>query len=119
MIDHGAEYFETPSGNITCFLLWYDSRSVECVVQQKDFADPPRPADCDYDWAPQFSLSDEPSYGECRSDVSGVPTGTVLQHGGTALNGPITCKSMTTGLSCANNNTAHGFTISRDAYQIF
>lgn len=120
MTHQGTTYFETPSGNITCFLLWYGRyRRVECGVREKEFADPPRPADCGFDWVPQFTLGEDSSYGACRSDANGNPTNTVLRYGGTALNGPLTCKSETTGLSCANNDTDHGFTISRATYRIF
>jgi hypothetical protein len=115
----GATYFETPSGNITCFLLSYDFHAVDCVVQKRDFADPPRPSDCNLDWAPQFSLNRDSSYGVCRGDVDGTPTHTVLAYGGTAVNGPITCTSEVTGLSCTNDKTSHGFTISRARYQLF
>lgn len=117
--DRGATYFETPSGNIACFLLSYDVRLVDCVVQERDFADPPRPADCNLDWAPQFTLGGDSSYGACRGDVDGTPTDTVLRYGGTAVNGPITCRSEVTGLSCTNDKTSHGFTISRATYRLF
>jgi len=116
---HGATYFETPSGNITCFLLSYDAPAVDCVVIERDFADPPRPPDCNVDWAPQFTLGGDSSYGACRGDADGTPTDTVLGYGGTAVNGPITCRSEVTGLSCTNDKTSHGFTISRATYRLF
>lgn len=120
MAQPGAQYFQTPSGNIGCFLLWYDNvRSVECMLGQQAFADPPRPKSCDFDWVPQFILGAQASYGACRSDVSGVPTNTVLGYGGIAINGPVKCKSLPSGLSCANRLTAHGFAISRATYQLF
>ena len=115
----GAKYFKTPSGNITCFLLSYDVRSVDCVVQEQDFADPPRPADCNLDWAPQFTLGGASSYGACRGDVDGTPTDTVLGYGGKAVDGPITCRSEVSGLSCTNDKTSHGFTISRATYRLY
>lgn len=116
----GALYFQTPSGNIGCFLLSYGGdRWVECTLREKDFADPPRPADCQADWAPQFTLGTTAQYGVCRGDVSGEATDEVLAYGAAATNGPIRCVSETTGLTCLNEDTVHGFVLSRERYELF
>ena len=114
----GVTYFETPSGNIRCFLTWYDARGVECSLVEKDFADPPRPPGCQTDWSPQFDLTTEARYGACRGDVTGEPTGRVLDYGARAVNGPISCLSQQSGLSCSNRRTGHGFELSRADYQL-
>ncbi len=119
MTGRGVGYFATPSGNISCFLVSYGTRSVECTATTRDYPDPPRPADCQGDWVPQFTLQERATFGTCRGDVTGSPDGTVLEYGTAAVNGPITCSSDPAGLTCRNGGTSHGFTVARAAYRIF
>ena len=117
--DYAERYFATPSGNIGCYLLRHEGiHEVECTLKKQAFDEPPRPSDCNLDWAPQFTLGGTATYGACRGDVSGTPDDTVLSYGGRAVNGPISCRSETSGLSCRNSRTGHGFTLSRAKYRL-
>lgn len=116
----GARYFETPSGNISCFLTAYATEStVECTVREHEYDDPPKPDDCDLAWIPQFTLAAEASYGACRGDVNDPLPPVVLEYGTAAVNRQLRCVSEETGLTCRNEDTGHGFVLSRAEYSLF
>ncbi|KWX67031.1 DUF6636 domain-containing protein [Mycobacterium sp. NAZ190054] len=109
--------FTSPSGNIGCILA---EDSVRCDIAARDWAPPPRPADC-----PEFT-----GYGQgiyltatgaagfvCAGDTT-LGSGPVLDYGQFRAGGGMRCGSEPAGIRCSNSE-GHGFMISRQAYQLF
>ncbi len=118
----GSYVVRTSSGSVSCFLLnYFGDRWAECLVRKPAFGAPKRPASCEYDWAPQFTLKAGATYGACRSDMNDVDSTTVLGPGQSAVDGPLTCTASARGdsLECRNSGTGHGFEVSRDDYRLF
>jgi hypothetical protein len=117
----GSHLVRTASGSVSCYLLdYFGDRSVECVPRDKSFDDPKRPGSCEYDWAPQFTLTSRATYGVCRSDANDRDSTTVLRPGQGAVNGPLTCvASDRETVECRNSATEHGFVVSPASYRLF
>lgn len=109
--------FTSPSGNIGCML---DDDMVRCDIAARDWAPPPRPADC-----PDFTgfgqgihlESTGPAAFVCAGDTA-MSSGPPLDYGQVRAAGGINCTSEPSGMRCANSD-GHGFVISRQAYQLF
>jgi hypothetical protein len=56
--------------------------------------------------------------GLCASDAARGGT-RVLAYGHAIAVGDVRCDSATTGITCRNTRTRHGFTLSRAAYRLF
>lgn len=109
--------FTSPSGNIGCMLA---DDMVRCDIAARDWAPPPRPADC-----PDFTDFGQGIYLEATGPAAFVCAGDTALGGGPALDygqvraaGGISCTSEPSGMRCANSD-GHGFVISRQAYQLF
>lgn len=109
----------SPTGNIWCYLDGF----VECTIQEDDH---PRavPQDCGGvgDWTDNlFAITQSAgARGGCRSDTpfsDGRPPG--LEYGTTALTPGHACQSQTTGMTCWDRKTGHGFRLSRASYDLF
>jgi hypothetical protein len=108
--------FTSPSGNVGCII---DSAYVRCDVSERDWTPPPRPADCEFDYGQGIS----PSVGEKAAFVCGGDTalggGKPLDHGQSVSVGLMQCDSTESGITCRDTKTGHGFTIAREACQVF
>ena len=116
----GSFLVRTASGSVSCYLLHYfGDRWAECTVAKQSFAGPKRPASCEYDWAPQFTLKERATYGTCRSDANDRDSITVVKPGEQAVNGSLTCVATSQdGFDCTNSRTGHGFVIDRGSYRL-
>ena len=134
-----AAAFSTPSGRMVC-LLSTGSARCEYVAGDKAWTSP-KPANCELDWGSALYLG-KTAGSLCAGDTvadtarldgdyvgwrrTGDPTATVfdlneaaLPYGSSLSIGTIRCDSATTGITCRNAATGHGFTMSREAYSIF
>ena len=108
--------FVMPSKNIGCFV---SAESARCDIAQKAWKAPPRPADCDLDWGNGISVgADGKATITCAGDtvLGGSHT---LPYGEAVRVGDFLCASAATGVRCANEASGHGFTLSRQAYDLF
>lgn len=55
---------------------------------------------------------------DCRTDVLVPDPQRVLDYGRSITVGDVTCASATTGITCTNGRTGHGFSISRESYRV-
>jgi len=134
-----AAAFVTPSGQIVCELLASGARC-DYFAQDKAW-DAPEPANCDLNWG--WSLYVDRTAGtSCVGDTivttaalnSGFDTWrkpadptvdwngialAALPYGSTLLVDTFRCDSATTGVTCQNQSTGHGFFMSREAYRFF
>ncbi|MGE0221118.1 DUF6636 domain-containing protein [Mycolicibacterium sp.] len=109
--------FTSPSGNIGCMLA---EDFLRCDIAERDWAPPPRPADC-----PEFTGYGQgitlkptgPASFVCAGDTT-LGYGDVLPYGQFQAGGGMSCNSEPSGMRCSNSD-GHGFTISRQAYTLF
>ena len=134
-----AAAFATPSGRIVCIIA---DNSVRCDFISSDKAwTSPQPKGCDIAWGDSLYLTQTAGstcHGDTLADTpaldsgyvswrrSGDPTVVVngltlaaLPYGSAILVGTLQCDSATTGVTCRNTATGHGFSMSREAYSIF
>ena len=110
--------FTSPSGNIACMIA---PSSARCDIQQRDWSPPPRPADC-----PSVTgygqgiivTPGQPAQIVCAGDTAYNNNG-ALAYGDSITAGVLRCTSMESGMTCRDLQTGHGFTIARQAYQLF
>lgn len=112
--------FMSPSGNIGCIVATdYGAR---CDIQHRDWSPPARPKRC-----PSFT-----GYGQglwvtksgrghavCAGDTALSNGGPVLVYGKSRSVGRYTCTSRTSGMTCRNRRTGHGFRIAKQSYRLF
>jgi hypothetical protein len=117
------EGFKTPSNNIFCIIEPpYDNHpdsDLRCDLQQMR-SRPSRPKDCTEEWGDAFSIGQRASRGVriCHGDTTRNEELMELSYGSEWKQGGFSCKSETSGLTCANTN-GHGFTLSRSAQKVF
>jgi hypothetical protein len=92
--------FQTPSGNIHCYLA---SDGLRCDLQRNTAKVPVRPPGCELDWGNAFFL---PTTGRavrvCHGDTVADPDNAILAYGRNWTRGDITCVSAASGLTCVN-----------------
>ena len=134
-----AAAFVTPSGQIVCVLL---GSGVRCDYFAQDRAwDAPEPANCDLNWGWSLYVDRAPGT-SCVGDTivttaaldSGFETWrkpadptvdwngvalAALPYGSPLLVDTFRCDSATTGVTCQNQSTGHGFFMSRESYRFF
>ena len=111
--------FTTPSENISCALT---PDFVRCDIFEYSYEPPPKPASCEFDYGSSLSVGLEgPAEFACVSDaVTGAPdTLTVLEYGTATGVGPFRCESSEAGVRCENTETGSGFTLAREAAEVF
>jgi hypothetical protein len=108
--------FTSPSGNIGCALG--PAGFARCHIDEADWQPPPKPADCQASWGKDLAVT-AGSTAEfvCTSDsVWGAPD--VLAYGHAVDSGIVRCTSLETGVTCIVSD-GHGFTLSRERYELF
>lgn len=130
--------FSSPSGRIICFMSVEGAR---CEFVGDKAWKPPRPPGCQLEWESILVVGDTAGAG-CAGDTvaetaqvgseyttwrrSADPTVVVygmtmaaLPYGSGLDSGAFRCESATTGVTCRNTTTGHGFTMAREAYSLF
>lgn len=111
-----ADLVDTPSENISCELY---ENSVSCSILTRTYKENGQ-QDCS---SRLFSITvshSRPTLA-CGEEFLGVPGQHVtrLQYGSSARSEKYACTSRTTGMTCWNQETGHGFTIYREGYDTF
>ena len=108
--------FTSPSGNVSCML---GADYVRCDIAERDWAPPPRPADCEFDYGQGIALAPgEPAGFVCAGDTT-LGGSDVLAYGQTIARGGLSCTSAESGISCRDTGSGRGFSLSRQVYQLF
>jgi hypothetical protein len=130
--------FATPSGRIVCLV---STDSVRCDFVGTDKAwQAPKPTGCELDWGSSLyvtTTAGSTCAGDTVVDTASVdgdyvawskasdPIVTVydlklvaLPYGSSLAAGTFQCDSASTGVTCKNTATGHGFTMSREAYSV-
>lgn len=108
--------FLSPSGNIGCMIA---PSGVGCNILEQDWSPPPRPADCRLDYERIFVGPGEPAHFVCAGDSVHDSANPPLAYGDAIKAGSIRCESVQSGINCRDLESGHGFSISREAYQLF
>lgn len=134
-----AGAFATPSGRIVC-LVSIDSVRCDFVGADKSWK-APKPTSCELDWGSSLyvtktagstcagdtvidTASTDSAYVSWRKPSDPIVTVydlklVALPYGSSLAAGPFQCDSASTGVTCKNTATGHGFTMAREAYSIF
>ncbi|GAB2624478.1 hypothetical protein Aab01nite_18200 [Paractinoplanes abujensis] len=110
------ETFQTPSKNIVCALT---SSEVRCDIAQKEWSAPAKPADCELDWGNGLVVTDGEAAYSCAGDTLLGSARTTLQYGSALRAGTVRCDSASSGLTCKDEETAHGFTMATAKHRLF
>ncbi|MDJ0393332.1 hypothetical protein QMK17_08300 [Rhodococcus sp. G-MC3] len=119
----GAYYFSSPDGQFQCGIVPLSSRT-EAGCQGVTSPVPPAPESCMISWGNGIRVTGE---GVAEFMCSG---GAVYTSGGEQIDPPLavgaqiaadgyTCTSTPDGISCANDDTGHGFRIAPDSNEIY
>jgi hypothetical protein len=115
--------FQTPSGNIEC---WMHSGDSGCDIGDYTFAPPTTPITPSCSGGTSVIRFDvaqgHPSAAACHpagpfSDLHAAGLAT-LDYGQTRSVGAFTCDSELSGMTCTDTSTGHFFRVSRDSYQL-
>jgi hypothetical protein len=111
--------FESPSRNIGCVVL---DGTARCDINHRDWSPPPRPAKCpdEVDFGQGLQVfGPGPGTFVCAGDTAMDPSAAVLRYGSDSVDGKFSCASATTGITCTDTVTGHGFFISIQSYRVF
>ena len=108
--------FLSPSGNVGCKIA---PAGVGCNILERDWSPPPRPADCRWDYERIAISPGEPAHFVCAGDSARDSADPPLAYGEAITAGPIRCESAQSGVTCRDVESGRGFSISREAYQLF
>jgi uncharacterized protein DUF6636 len=108
--------FQTPSHNIGCGIYG----SARCDIDKRNWSPPPHPSNCDVDFGQglQVGPSAAASF-VCAGDTARDLRSPVLAYGTGSRIGHFLCISRTSGVTCTNRATGHGFLISVERYRLF
>ncbi|MFI5506950.1 DUF6636 domain-containing protein [Mycobacterium sp. NPDC051804] len=108
--------FISPTGNVSCMI---DVDLARCDIIDRDWSPPPRPADCEFDYGHGIQIvPGETASFVCAGDTA-FGAEDVLAYGDAITAGLLRCESAEAGITCRDTGTGHGFTLARDAYQVF
>ena len=110
--------FQSPSGNVGCYI---DLDMVRCDIAERDWAPPPRPADCYPGIGSGQGLlvsAGGDSGVVCAGDTA-LGNGAPLAYGDAIEAGTLRCDSTEAAMTCRDSITGHGFSLSRQGYQLF
>jgi hypothetical protein len=113
------EAFQSPTGNIGCMLVGGIAR---CDIVHRTWVLPPRPASCPR--IVDFGQGLEVEGGSagrfvCAGDTARDPASAKLPYGTGTQVGDFVCVSRSTGMTCTNRVSGHGFTLSVQRYRLF
>ena len=107
--------FISPTGNVSCAI---DVDLARCDIIDRDWSPPPRPADCEFDYGQGIQMvPGESASFVCAGDTA-FGAEDVLPYGEAITAGPLRCESADSGITCRDTESEHGFTISREAYDL-
>jgi hypothetical protein len=112
--------FRSPTGNLGCEMYTFGSGGARCDIANRTWSAPPRPSSCPLDYGQGLEVNGS-GRGRftCAGDTALNPKGTPLPYGEASKVGSFLCISATTGMTCTNTNSRHGFFISIGSYRIF
>ena len=109
--------FRSPSSNVVCYI---DVDYLRCDIAEANWSPPPRPGGLRVRLrAGHHPLPGGSAEFVCAGDTALAPDGSPLPYGESIAAGPLRCDSAEPGITCRDTETGQGFSISREAYQLF
>jgi hypothetical protein len=111
-----STFFTAAGGNIGCLI---DVDYVRCAIGDKDWSPLPRPPECEGDYG--YNIAVEPG-GRAEFVCVGdrvLGQGEALADGESIGAGPLRCESEKSGITCRDVESGQGFSMSREAYELF
>jgi hypothetical protein len=111
--------FESPSRNIGCVVL---DGTARCDIEKRDWKPPPHPSSCsqEVDFGQGLEVGESgPGGFVCAGDTAMDPSAPLLPYSSASVEGKFRCVSATTGMTCTDTATSHGFFISIQSYRAF
>jgi hypothetical protein len=110
-------FFRTPSKNIYCA---FDADEVRCDINQRVWQSPPKPASCEQDYGNGLFVGAGRAGYTCAGDtLLSDPNAVQLDYGKSVTVGDLTCLSQQAGVTCQNNVSGHGFSLSKEGHAPF
>jgi hypothetical protein len=113
---HQLTGFISPSGNVSCMI---DADWARYDIIDRDWSPPARPADCELDYGHGISLAPGEGAHFIYAGDTAFGADEVLPYGESITAGFLRCESAESSVTCRDLGTATGFSISRQAYQLF
>ena len=113
--DHGPQQFQSPSGNIGCFI---DASGARCDIRQRSWTPPPKPPGCDLDYGQGIEVSSDHADFVCAGDTT-LGQGPPLPFGSSSQRGAFICESASSGMTCHETRHGHGFFMARESFRLF
>ena len=111
--------FKSPSGNIGCMII---AGTARCDIRKRTWSPPPRPSSCpnivDFGQGLIVGGSGAARF-VCAGDTSADPSAAPLAYNSDTVVGNFTCSSTSSGMTCTNTASGHGFFIAIQGYRIF
>jgi hypothetical protein len=112
----GPTTFSDPTGNIGCAL---DETSVRCDVAKHTWKPPKKPTSCDLDFGQGVTIEGEnEATFVCAGDTT-LGAKKVLKVHEAVQVGVFGCRTDPNAVVCSNEDSGHGFTISRGSYDLY
>jgi Family of unknown function (DUF6636) len=111
--------FKSPSANIGCMIIGGTAR---CDIKKKSWPLPARPSTCPkiVDFGQGMIVTGSGSgHLVCAGDTVLDPTAKVVPYNTDTIVGAFRCESRTSGMTCTNTRTGHGFFLSIQTYRAF
>src|ERR1044072_6646795 len=87
--------FQSPSGNIGCYI---NKAAVRCDIREREWKPPKKPASCELDWGYGLSIARKGRGAVVCAGDTALGAGPMIAYGGTVSRGRFTCRSLTTGV---------------------
>ena len=111
--------FKSPSGNIGCMII---AGTARCDIKQRSWSPPPTPKSCppivNYGQGMIVTASGA-GHLVCAGDTTLDPTAQAVPYGTDTIVDTFRCQSRTSGMTCTNTSTGHGFFIAIQGYRGF
>ena len=114
----GLEGFQSPSGNIGCYV---GPEGARCDIAEREWS-APRPQGCpsQVDSGQGLEVGQRgPAQVVCAGDTALNPEARVLAYGEEIHAGDFTCHSRQDGVECLDDGDGRGFFISKQGYRLF
>ena len=109
--------FQSPSGNIGCYIY---KQGVRCDIREHTWPTPPKPASCDVDYGQGVGVGEHGRADYvCAGDTALDPSSPVLGYGDRISKGNIPLREQDQGHALREPDTKDGFFLSRDVVRLF
>jgi hypothetical protein len=113
-------FFRSPTGNLGCEMFASEGGGARCDIANRSWKAPPKPASCTLDYGQGLQvIGRHRGTFTCAGDTALNPKGTPLPYGEASKVGTFMCASASSGITCTNLATKHGFFISIGSYRLF